>query len=116
MRTLGIISPFIFPNTKGEVVWERAVYNMWKSFCAAQGITPCSLYELRHTMVSMSTDIPDALLKPMVGHSRNMDTRGTYGHEVHGNRNRTAAMLEDTFTNILNLDAKKDANDAKNVQ
>lgn len=109
LRELGIISPYIFPNTDGNVVWERAAYNSWRRYCTAQGITPCSLYELRHTMVSMSTDIPDALLKPMVGHSRNMDTRGTYGHEVQGNRARTAAMLEDTFSNIINLDATKDA-------
>ena len=102
LREVGIISPYIFPNTKGEVVWERAAYNMWKSFCASQGITPCSLYELRHTMVSLSADVPDALLKPMVGHSQNMDTRGIYGHEVQGNRERTAALIDNVVGEILN--------------
>ena len=102
LRNIGVISPYIFPNTKGEVVWERAAYNMWKAFCASQGITPCSLYELRHTMISLSADVPDALLKPMVGHGKNMDTRGIYGHEVQGNRERTAALLDSAIRDVLN--------------
>lgn len=109
LRECGIISPFIFPAPDGSIASELRVYKNWHRFCEIQGIAKCSLYELRHTMVSMSTDIPDALLKPMVGHGHNMDTRGTYSHEVQGNRARTAAMLEDTFTNIISLDATLDA-------
>lgn len=101
MMRQGIISPYVFPNTVGNVVWERDAYLAWKRFCTAQGITPCSLYELRHTMISLSADIPDALLKPMVGHGKNMDTRGIYGHEVQGNRARTAAMIDDAIGAII---------------
>ena len=115
LRKSGIISPYVFPAPDGSIATQLRVYKNWHRFCEIQGISKCSLYELRHTMVSMAADVPDALLKPMVGHSRNMDTRGTYGHEVQGNRERTASMLEDMFTSIIFMDAKKDANADKNA-
>ena len=109
LKRAGLISPYVFPNALGHIANDKFVYNAWQRFCKTQGITFCSLYELRHTMVSYSADVPDALLKPMVGHSRSMDTRGVYGHEVQGNRQRTVAMIETAFESALDLDATKDA-------
>ena len=54
---------------------------------------PVSLYELRHTFVSMVQDLPDSKLKPLVGHSRSMDTRGVYAHGVDGAQDETANEL-----------------------
>lgn len=101
LKSVGIISPYVFPSQDGSIAQERSVYQAWTRYCQAQGISRCSLYELRHTMISMSTDVPDALLKPMVGHSKNMDTRGIYGHDLAGNRERTASMLEETFDRLI---------------
>lgn len=113
LRKIGLISPYVFPNALGEIAKDKFVYNAWQRFCKSQGITFCSLYELRHTMVSYSADVPDALLKPMVGHSRSMDTRGVYGHEVAGNRQRTVSLLESAFESALDLDATLDAKRAE---
>lgn len=108
LKRKGIISPFVFPSADGSMGNERKSYYAWKRFQKSQGITECSLYELRHTMVSINADVPDALLKPMVGHSQNMDTRGTYGHEIKINRARTAEMIDGIFAELL--DANNDAN------
>ena len=116
LRRIGLISPYVFPNALGEIAKDKFVYNAWQRFCKSQGIAFCSLYELRHTMVSYSADVPDALLKPMVGHSRSMDTRGVYGHEVAGNRQRTVALLESAFESALDLDATLDAKPAEKTQ
>ena len=37
----------------------------------------------------------------MVGHSKNMDTFGTYGHEVSGQPYKIAAGVEGVFQDIL---------------
>lgn len=102
LRQCGLISPYVFPNALGAIANDKFVYNAWQRFCKTQGISFCSLYELRHTMVSLAADVPDALLKPMVGHGRSMDTRGIYGHEISGNRTRTAAMLDAAFDTVIN--------------
>ena len=109
LKHKGIISPYIFPSSSGDMGSERQAYKAWVYFCQKNNVTRCSLYELRHTMVSMNTDVPDALLKPMVGHSKNMDTRGIYGHEIQGNKERTAKMIDDVFRSIIFSDATNDA-------
>ena len=60
-----------------------------------------SLYELRHTFVSLVQDLPDGKLKPLVGHSRNMDTRGVYAHSVEGSAEDTAASLSALLGRVL---------------
>lgn len=60
---------------------ENGVYQRWRRFCDHNGITQCSLYELRHTFVSMvQASLPEGLVKSIVGHSQSMDTFGVYGH------------------------------------
>ena len=78
---------------------ERALYRRWQHYQQANGITPVvSLYELRHTFVSISAAaMTDGQLKLLVGHSRNMDTQGVYGHEVEGRRARLAQATTDAF-------------------
>lgn len=110
LRRRGIITPYVFPAMDGSIASERQAYKAWLYFCDTHDITRCSLYELRHTMVSLNADVPDALLKPMVGHSQSMDTRGTYSHELQGNRERTARMIDSIFTSIKFPDANNDAN------
>ena len=69
---------------------EPQYYNRWKTYCKTHGLTPIILYELRHTFVSV--------IKPLVGHSQDMDTEGTYSHAMEGDMkkaaNYTGAALE----------------------
>ena len=47
-------------------------------------VSQASPYELRHTFVSIAKALPEGLLKTIVGNSEDMDTLGTYVHEVIG--------------------------------
>jgi hypothetical protein len=58
-------------------------------------------YEMRRTFVSMAQDLPDGKLKLLVGHSRNMDTRGVYGHQRTGDAQATAKDLTNLFNEVL---------------
>jgi integrase len=72
---------------------EQSLYNYWRFYQRCNGIDPpVSLYELRHTFVSMVSDaLSPAQLRRMVGHSHSMDTYGWYSHAVDG-RDETAAL------------------------
>ena len=87
------------PPTLFPVGSERALYRRWQRYQAANGIDPpVSLYELRHTFVSVNAAaMNDGQLKLLVGHSRNMDTQGVYGHEVEGQREQLAQASTEAF-------------------
>lgn len=74
----------------------------WKKYCEVNGVPYVSPYELRHTFVSMIQHLPEGWVKELVGHSRNMDTFGTYAHEVNGQQDKIAAGVEAVFQDILN--------------
>ena len=61
------------------IMREKTYYSRWKAYCKANGLTPCSLYELRHTFVSVVKTLPAGEVKGLVGHSQDMDTFGVYG-------------------------------------
>ena len=74
LKKNGIISPWIFPSPAGSVINTNNLYNQWQSYREQHGIES-SIHELRHTMISIvKTDIPETLLKQVVGHSKAMDT------------------------------------------
>lgn len=94
-------SPWVFPDENGGHMDSNNFYKAWKRYGAAHGIS-CSLHELRHTFVSYAqADVPEPLLKAMVGHTESMDTYGVYGHDVSGDRARTAAILDGVFNRVL---------------
>jgi integrase len=80
---------------------QQSLYNRWRHYQKSNDIPPISLYEMRHTFVSMAQDMPDGKLKLLVGHSRNMDTRGVYGHQRTGDAQATAKDLTDLFNEVL---------------
>lgn len=92
-------------RTKGETLFEIQTEShyrkRWKEYCAANGIAYVSPYELRHTFVSVVQSLPEGWVKELVGHSRNMDTFGVYGHELEGRREQIAAGVESIFQNLL---------------
>ena len=58
-------------------------------------------YELRHTFVSIVKSLPEGDVKTVVGHSKNMDTFGIYGHMLEGDLERIAGEIEGKFSELL---------------
>ncbi len=101
-RKKAIISPWLFCSTTGGPCDEQCVYKSWLRIRDRAGIAAASLYELRHTMISLcKSDVPLSLLKQVVGHSESMDTLGTYGHEVDGEQQTSADMISAVFADLL---------------
>ena len=69
-----------------QIPYQRSLKRRWEKYQDGHGISPrITLYELRHTFVSMEAgELTDGQLKMLVGHSRNMDTFGVYRHEIKG--------------------------------
>lgn len=80
---------------------EQYLLLRWRRFCDHNGITPVTLYEMRHTFVSIAQKLPEGQLKALVGHSRSMDTYGIYSHHVDGQDGETAARLDEVFADIV---------------
>jgi integrase len=101
LKKLGIISPYVFPDEYGDLLDSKHLYIMWKYY-AKQHDIPGSLHELRHTMISVAkADVPEELLKPIIGHSASMDTFGVYGHEIDGEMIQTANLLNAAYSRLL---------------
>ena len=97
----GIISPWVFPDEHGERLSGIRLYSMWSTYRDQHNLK-CSLHELRHTFISIvQNTMPMPMLKAMVGHSDDMDTSGVYGHEVSGEMQRAAQIVDNVFTNII---------------
>lgn len=80
---------------------EKQLYKVWRRTCEKLGIQYVSLYELRHTMISVVKDtLPLPMLKQVVGHSGSMDTLGTYGHEIDGEKQAAAAIINEAFQTL----------------
>lgn len=102
LKAYGGISPHVFPDKQMERIVQKNFYRAWQRYCAANKfetiITP---YELRHTWVSINDDMPEGLKKKLVGHSKNMDTEGVYGHEKKGDMERAAGFVDAAFSRYL---------------
>lgn len=70
-------------------------------YCKANNITVVTPYELRHTFVSMAKYLPEGMVKPLVGHSKDMDTFGVYGHYLEGDNEIVANELQKVFDKII---------------
>lgn len=102
LKAAGIVSPWLFPNTTGEISSQKSVYPRWRAWRDKNGITPCTLYELRHTMVSITKNsVPTHLLKMVLGHTEAMDTYGVYGHEFAGDLQLVADATENIFQQFI---------------
>lgn len=77
-------------------------YKRWNKYCESNNISYVSPYELRHTFVSVIKTMPESDVKFLVGHSKDMDTFGVYGHEMEGDRQRIAKQVEKIFQKIIN--------------
>ena len=80
---------------------ERRYYKRWKVYCAANDLQPVSLYELRHTFVSVVKTLPAGEVKELVGHSEDMETFGIYSHTLTGEDIATAQAVNAVFLKLL---------------
>lgn len=101
LKTRGIISPWVFPDEDGEHMGPSIFYIRWCAYCAYHGFK-VTLHELRHTLISIGgTGLTAEQLKPMVGHTHNMDTFGVYGHAIDGEQQAVADALDALFAKFL---------------
>jgi len=101
LRRAGLVSQYAFPAPDGSPAKTKTLEKRWASYRAHNGIDDVTPYELRHTFVSINKDMPDALKKMIVGHSKDIDTDGVYGHEMDGDQQRAAAMIDEAFKRLL---------------
>lgn len=80
---------------------EQTFLKRWYRYCDANGIDRVTLYELRHTFVSIASLLPAGEVKGIVGHSRNMDTFGVYGHKVKAYDQVISDDLYEVFERLL---------------
>lgn len=82
----------LFPNATYifDIPSITTYRHRWTRYCQSNGIPPTFLYGLRHTFVSVVKCLPEGDVKELVGHSQNMDTFGTYGHQLSGDSERIA--------------------------
>ena len=97
----GIRSEYVFPDRYGEHAKQRNYLKHWAKYKDHNGLGEVSLYELRHTFISINKELPAGLIKEVVGHGVNMDTYGTYGHVVNGEMQRTAELIQKQFEKAL---------------
>ena len=101
LKATGIISPWVFPDEYGDRSDPNRIYKQWLTYRTQHGIKS-SIHEMRHTFVSVAkADMPETLLKRVIGHSKSMDTFGTYGHDVDGELERAANIADGIFDNLL---------------
>ena len=102
LRRNAIVSPYIFPTPESDVTAQKRYRNSWQRYCKYHGLTKTTPYELRHTYVSLNDEMPDGLKKKAIGHSKNMDTEGVYGHLKTGDLERIAQYSDAAVKKIIN--------------
>lgn len=98
-QTANLKSQYIFCRPDGEIAGSAHINRSFKSICEKIGVPKgITLYSCRHTFISYASRVlPEAVLKPLVGHSVSMRTLYTYQHT-------TDQMLKDA---AKALDSKK---------
>lgn len=98
---LNLRTEWIFCSPDGSQGNQRTMKNQWEKIKRERQL-PGTLYSLRHTFVSITKNVlPESVLKSYVGHSKDFDTYGTYGHEMDGERKQTAEIIDLTLGQIL---------------
>ena len=84
-----------------DLVSEAYYYKRWQVYCKSNSIPPISVYELRHSFVSVVKTLPAGEVKTLVGHSQTMDTFGVYSHALNGDAAAAAEDVNAAFDRIL---------------
>lgn len=100
-RTEYMHSEWVFPSHSGTMPSQSSAKKSLDRISKKLG-THVSPYELRHTFISMvKNDLPEQMIKQIVGHSVAMDTFGTYGHAVNGEIERASAQISTIYRTVL---------------
>lgn len=92
---------WIFCNFYGGPGTQKGAYNAWRRIAKERDLSG-SPYGLRHTFVSMmQNDLPEQMVKAIIGHSANMDTYGVYAHAVTGDMQKSAKIQNIVFEKAL---------------
>lgn len=103
-----IVSPWVFPRQDtGGISTQQKILRSFHKYCEHNGIEHTTLYELRHTYISINKEMPVELLKAQVGHAESMRTFDVYGHELQGEREKAAEYSTLAFNAILIPDDSK---------
>ena len=85
----------------GDDLLEQTYRKRWYCYCDHNNIPRITPYEMRHSFVSINKQMPEAELKLLVGHAKDMDTTGVYSHEMNGDLKRIAIKVESAIQDII---------------
>jgi len=91
------LQEYVFPMASMHTYYHR-----WQRYQRVNGMPELSLYEMRHTFVSIAKELPQGDLKQLIGHSKSMDTYKQYSHYLEGDDERTADNLQAVFDRLAN--------------
>lgn len=99
-RNIPLKTEWIFCAKNGGPLSQSTLRNAWIRTAAARNL-PGSVYSLRHTFISLfKNEMPEPMLKQLVGHSAKMDTFGIYGHVVSGELQTAARIIDVNFEKL----------------
>ena len=107
LKKMGIKSAMIFPALDGGPARQDSAYGSWVKYRSALGISASTPYEMRHTFISLNPNLPDAIIRPIIGHSSRMDTRRVYGHITDAQKVEAAATINANLAAILSGDEEE---------
>ena len=102
LRSQGI--PLNYTTSLFQINTQSGYRKRWYCYQIANGIAdprPVTLYELRHTFVSIAKYLPAGQVKLLVGHSAAMDTFGQYSHAINCETEQLAQDVNSLFSKLL---------------
>lgn len=76
-------SEYLFVSATGQRINPKMLSRNWRTIRKALNFGSLTLHELRHTFATYtSKELNIEELKQILGHSKHMDTKGTYVHEI----------------------------------
>lgn len=102
VRNRPLRTDWIFCAKNGGPLSQSTLRNAWLRLASERDL-PGSPYSLRHTFISLfKNEMPEAMLRQIVGHGANMDTIGIYGHIVNGELEQAARIIDVNFEKLAN--------------
>ena len=101
LRRANIISHYLFPRQDGSRTSQEYIKGYWDRYREYNGISKITPYELRHTFASVAKDVSGEKLKAVMGHSETMDSKGVYSHELEGEAQETANIINALFERLI---------------
>lgn len=96
-----LLTPWVFCSKTGGPLSQSTLRNAWIKLAAERNLPGCP-YSLRHTFISLlKNEMPEAMLKSIVGHSASMDTYGIYGHVVNGEMEQASRIIDINFERFM---------------